>query len=73
MKRKDDNGRNKLKVGKNNASYNDKHTHNPIILRPISTTLLSVRNFGPGIRRVLSFRNFGKTDMIIILRRAGYL
>jgi hypothetical protein len=61
-----DNGRNKIIVGKNSASYNDKHPINPIQLNPIRTALRMTRD-GRIRRRLKAMSNMPRQTLIKLL------
>lgn len=68
MKKPLPNNRNKIIVGKNSASYNDKHPHNPIQLQPISRALRMTRN-GKISRAIKAYCNAPRQ---IILRALNF-
>lgn len=61
--------RNKVIVGKNSASYNDKHPHNPVQLRPVSRALHADSSINSFVRRAIkAVRNWPRNDLINVLR-----
>lgn len=60
---KADSSCNKIIVGNNSASYNDKHPHNPIQLNPIGTALRMTRN-GKLARLLKSYSNLPRQTLI---------
>lgn len=64
--------RNKRAVGKNSASYNAKHPHNPIELRPVSLALAK-HGWSPArARRIRKLQNLPRPELLRALKNLGW-
>lgn len=60
-----------LIVGRNSASYNDKHPENPIVLRPIRDALRRNKDDIKMQERILSLSNESRPNIISALKWIG--